>query len=355
MKILIAGGHLTPALALIEEIQTHHHDEIVFVGHKVIDKKTHINRERQVIENLGIKFEEVPVVKWDRNAIQSVFLLIPRLLQAGLVARNLINKHQPDVIIGFGGYFTISLAIGAAVTGTKLIIHEQTTRAGLANRLASKVARKVAISYQSSRSFFPQNKIVFTGNILRRVFFESIQQPNSLSVVTTPFIFITGGSQGSNVLNNICQELVWKISDKYQIVHQYGNGMPLQAKKKSKQNYLGKDWFTDREIAFLLQHARIVVCRSGANTVSEVMASQSPAILVPLPNTQQDEQVMNAHLISDAGAGIIILQESLTLDNLVEAITTIDINHAKFSSKAKDNLKYIRSQAVADLYGLLKG
>lgn len=335
MTILIAGGHLTPALALIQKLHQHH-IQVVYVGQESGSSAQHISREKQLVQSTNATFTSLPIVKWDRYRGFGNIFTIPKLITSVRLSISLIHQFKPNVVVGFGGFLTVPLGLAAWLTRTKLVLHEQTTQAGAANRFAATFASKVAVSYQSSQKYFPSHKVVITGNLLRQEFFHPITKPASLPTLTKPWIFISGGSQGSLYINQVLEVVAPSLINDMCIVHQYGNQQPLES-IASHPHYLAKSWFDTSEYVYLLSHAKLSISRAGANTVSEIIALATPSILIPLKGSQQHEQDYNAALICQSQSGICLNQETCDADSLIAAIREIEKRHKWFSQNAKNN------------------
>jgi len=351
MKVMITGGHLTPALALIEELENQD-DTCIFIGHHHTTKP-HLQRERQLIEAKHIPFIGLKTVKWNRYRLSSLILELPQLLIVINHARRILLHYRPDVVVGFGGYLTLPLAVAASLTRTKLVIHEQTTKAGVANRLAARFAHSIAISYSSSRSFFPRHKTHLTGNLLQQVFFISAPKPRKFHALSSPFLLFTGGSQGSRIINMTLNAVAPTLLKEYTIVHQYGNDAPVVS-ATHHPSYYAYSWFNPSEMAYLLQQTMCVVSRAGANTVSEIIAAKTPAILIPLKGSQQNEQAINATLITQSQSGLVIDQDLLTPTTLMAAIKDIVNKQSQYKRKAQANTASADPNAVKKLYQLLQ-
>lgn len=351
MTILIAGGHLTPALALIQKLHQHQ-IKVIYVGQESHSSAQHISREKQLVQSANAIFASLPIVKWDRYKGFRNIYTIPKLTKSVSQSISLIHKFKPSIVVGFGGFLTVPLGLAAWLTRTKLVLHEQTTQAGAANRFAATFASKIAVSYQSSCKYFPTHKVIITGNLLRQEFFHPITKPASLPALPKPWIFISGGSQGSLYLNQVLEAVVHSLIDDLCIVHQYGNQQPLES-VTSHPHYLAKSWFDTAEYIYLLSHAKLSISRAGANTVSEIMALATPSILIPLQGSSQHEQDYNAALICQSQSGICLNQETCDANSLIAAIREIEKRHKWFSQNARKNRLLITKDSIELFYKLL--
>ena len=336
MKILISGGHLTPALAVIHAIrQRSPRTQIVFVGREYMQEKEKMqSREREEIEKQHMKFYEIPAAKFHRTHVfrnvEEFFRFIPSIKKS----YDIITAEKPDIFLSFGGYLAVPLALVSYGLHVPVLTHEQTKTAGMANQLIAHVATKVLISYEDSKQFFPRKKTLFTGNPLRPSFARNFRKkPEWLKQVplTLPLVYVTGGSQGSHIINQTLRNILPELTQSYLVVHQCGasqgssylhdleearNALPPQKQKR----YILREWISEEDVAWLFQHAALVVARSGANTVHEIAVSKVPAIFIPLPFAHNNEQVKNAMPLVEQGSAVILPQKDLVPSMLLQTI-----------------------------------
>lgn len=308
MKVVIIGGHLGPALALVEELQKRKNIEVFWIGRKqAMEGKEVPSLEYQFIPELGIPFLSITTGRLQRRfTLRSILVLfkIPiGLAQAFLILR----KVKPGVIVSFGGYLSLPVIIAAWFLRIPSVVHEQTTVSGLANRIAARFAAWVAISYPTSAPDFPAEKTVLTGNPVRSEFFSKDRQKP-----TVPTLFVTAGSQGSQIINQAVEAILPTILFKMQVVHQTGILDFEKFQKKAYANYRVFANLAPAEMAKVMKSATLVVCRAGANTVSEIAAVGVPAILIPIPWVERNEQEKNARLLAQTKLARILRQENLT-------------------------------------------
>ena len=353
MNILVSGGHLTPALAFIDKLKEVRPDvTVVFAGRSKMQKTTDqpAHEYRLVRERTNTIFEHFDSGKW---GVGSIFY---KAKQLGLTLLSLpralliVSKYRPKVFVSFGGYLALPLAAAAKLMGVPVVTHEQTRTAGLANQLIAQIADAVAVSYPETTKFFPAKKTIVTGNLVRENLKKKAKKPDWFKLkVKKPLLYITGGSQGSEIINTTVSYVIPQLLKEWVVIHQCGPKSKArdwqkeltQLKKhlppKLKGHYLVKEWFDASELAWIYQHADLVVGRSGANTVSELKTSNLPAIFIPLKLARKDEQTKNAQAVAEAGGAVIIPQSELSPERLLEEI-----------EKTKPKLKTMR-QALKKL------
>lgn len=343
------GGHVFPALAVAEALREK--------GHQVSWLGTQKGLESRIIPAQGIEIDWLAVAgvrgKGWRAKIKAAFLLIKACTQA----LKILRQRKPDLVLGMGGFVAGPGGLMAKLLGIPLIIHEQNRVVGTTNRLLAGMATQVLEAFPGS--FKGKHKAKFTGNPLRKQFlvYQGVQRLKPLHFGIN--ILVVGGSQGAQILNEIVPEAVavWEQmnlqaqgSNKLQIMHQ--TGAVMQSQVKGRYQTLGVkadvyDFIEDMVSAY--QWADIVICRSGAMTVSEVAAAGIPAIFIPLPNAIDDHQTANARYLTDAGSGLLLKQKDLTETTLAEQITTVITQWDVMSKTAK---KHARLDATDVVVGI---
>lgn len=334
--LLVSGGHITPALATIEYLQQKHPEvRIVFVGREYSQvKERQVAKERELSEDLGIPFYAVTAAKfhrshWWKNG-EELLRLIPSLWQAFRILRD----EQVDLFLSFGGYLAVPFALLAKLLGKKVVTHEQTVTSGMANEVIARVADKIAISFEESRRHFPKAKTILTGNPLRRSLLrEYNRRPGWIPDSHLPILYVTGGSQGSQTINNAIRHILIDLTEKFLVIHQCGQSQNqhylrmLQETaellpEKQQNRYVAKEWIDEKDVSWILQHASLAVSRAGANTTLEISLHALPTIFIPLPFSHNNEQEKNAQTLVQKGSAVMIDQQDLTPESLLETILT---------------------------------
>ena len=347
MRILITGGHTTPALAVVDELIKQSH-QIYFVGRQFVNSHE---------KNESFEFKEVTARKISFVHLQSgrfhrtlsfEALLQPFYFLTALVGSfHIIRTIKPDAIISFGGYIALPVVFVAWLMGKRIITHEQTIEPGLANRIIAFFAEKVCVSFPETTRYFGK-KAVLTGNPIRNELF--LPQVSSLIPYTNrPLVLILGGSLGSHDLNVAIEQILSALLHKYTLVHQTGNIQQYhdfdRLSQYSSENYIVREHLSSKDTAALFQHAQLIVSRSGASTTFEIIAIGVPAVLVPLPWSARGEQLKHAELLKKNGVAEIWNQ----YHNPQELLALIDrvIEHRKKYINNFDRLThYIRRDAA---------
>lgn len=322
-KVLIVGGHLAPALAVIEELNTRGAYEIFWVGRKYAMEVGKVpSLEYELIPPLGIPFYDLRTGRLQRRftsqTLPSLLRIIPGLAQA----KSIVSKIRPNVVMSFGGYLSVPVVIAAWLSRVPIVVHEQTVVLGLANRIAARFATRIAVSFPESAADFKGRKVVVTGNPVSRSILDLKRKPDG------KLIYVTGGGQGSQTINNYIEELLPDLTPHFSIVHQTGTlDYPrFKSLEKKFKNYKVAGTMKRDEVVRIFERASLIISRGGANTISEIAASGIPAIIIPIPGSARDEQEKNAQLLAKTGLAAVLHQADLSRSTLLERINLITSN-----------------------------
>jgi len=327
-KIVLTGTHLTPALALIDKLKQEKW-QITYLGRQTSFAGSHQPAiEKQLLPTKKIKFISITSPKLQRHNLPASLFHLFRFPLGLTQSLYHLKKLQPAIVISFGGYVAVPVCLAAKFLKIPLIIHEQTLAAGLTSKLTARLADKIALSWSVSTKYFPANKTILTGNPLRQALLnlKPLASPSQ-----PPAIYITGGNQGSQIINHTLNQIILKLLQQYTLYHQFGlaqsesDWQKQQNLRRSlpsdlKKRYFLKRWFTTQDLASLLPRTKLVICRSGINTITELAYLKKPALLIPLPHTQKHEQQLNAQFLNSLGLALILPQSQLSVDSLLKAI-----------------------------------
>jgi UDP-N-acetylglucosamine--N-acetylmuramyl-(pentapeptide) pyrophosphoryl-undecaprenol N-acetylglucosamine transferase len=342
--IVLTGGHPAPLIAMAEEL-TKRGYRIVVMGrsYAFAEAKHAQSYEKQRIEEMGLQFIDIPAVRMPSNLFQFISFTSSCLRAMRVVVQE-FSTIRPDLVLTFGGYVSVPVGIVAGCMGVSLCIHDQTVKAGRANRWLAFVAKKVLVSWQDTeRDFFPflRHKVELTGNPLRKDFFLKTHTPSN----RYPLLYITGGSAGSHAINDAVSTILQQLLEKLQVVHQTGDShfkdyeklaqlatslSPSLQKKYKLVKFLGSE-----KISSIISSAYCVMGRSGANTVVEIATVGVPAIFIPLPYSQYNEQEYLARKLAAAGTALVVRQSELSGSRLLASLATIQENYQSFYAKAQ--------------------
>jgi len=318
MKIVITGGHTSPALALIDTIlaQNQHSVSIEFIGRKFTSSdEDKPSWEYQEITRRKIPFHNLEAGRLTRSLSLQSFAHILKSPFGLFSAYQILRKTRPDSVMSFGGYIALPVCISAILQRIPYYSHEQTIEPGLTNKMLSKFAKKMFVAFPETEHFFEKNKTIVSGNLLRSSIFTVTKKilPQS---VKRPVIYITGGSLGSHSLNMRVAEILPELLEMATVIHQTGNvkefrdyfsllKMHDELPEKKQKEYILREHIADDEIGSVFNLADMVVGRAGANTFSELIILKKPAVLCPLPWSAHDEQKKHAEFFKKNGLGEI--------------------------------------------------
>lgn len=350
MKIILIGGHLAPALSVLEALPKD--AKILFVGRKyTLEGDSALSLEYKTITSLNIPFVGLNTGRLQRKITRFTFFSLLKLPLGIIKSFLILIGFRPDIVVGFGGYVSIPVILCAYILRIPVVMHEQTMKAGLANKLLSRFAEKVCISWQTSVKYFPKNKIAVTGNPIRKFTISSSPAIEHLSLFNNklPVIYVTGGSSGSHVVNIMIEGIIKELLLKYNVIHQAGDARQYRDFDRLKQlrdswpeklrdNYILEKFIDPSQVGDLLKLSSLVVSRSGMNIVSELIHFNKPAILIPFPFSQNNEQMENAKFLEKIGLGVVLKQSEISQEKLLQTITLMFDNINKYKVVKNDLL-----------------
>ncbi|WP_198246183.1 undecaprenyldiphospho-muramoylpentapeptide beta-N-acetylglucosaminyltransferase [methane-oxidizing endosymbiont of Gigantopelta aegis] len=331
------GGHVFPALAVAKALQQQ--------GWAVSWMGTHKGLESRIVPEQGIEMDWLSVQgvrgKGTGTKIRAVF----KLLKACAEARAVLKQRHPDVVLGMGGFVAAPGGLMSRMLGIPLLIHEQNRVPGTTNRLLKRFACKVMEAFPGS--FEASVGALFTGNPLRQDMLRlQGKAPRRLHEQDRFRILVFGGSQGAEVLNQKVPEALAGFEN-ISVKHQTGAAMLTQVQQHyAKQNTPAEVMAFIDDMAAAYEWADMVICRSGAMTVSEVAAAGLPAIFVPLPHAIDDHQTANARYLCDNNAGVLMPQSEMTIERMRQAIKQIRADLLTMSQAARKKARFDATDAV---------
>ncbi len=329
-KILITGGHLTPALAFIDYLKAAHpKEEVIFAGREYAQLDNGQPAwERSEITQRGLPF--IPF-QAQKSSNFNPFTYAETIRQA----KTVLTANNVDLVLSFGGFMALPFALAAHQLKIPVITHEQTRVLGRANRALTLLANTTALSYSDTLLPFWTRHTQVTGNPLRAQLWQSAPAPAWFSPTTSlPILLVCGGSQGAQALNQLLLPILAPLSQDFIIVHQVGTASQarnplaeinafLNQNFTTITNYFPREFLKLKELAFFYQNASLVVARAGANTVAELTAFRLPTLFVPLPHANYDEQYQNAAALAAQDAALVVRQEELQPSDLLNYINEL--------------------------------
>ena len=303
------GGHIFPALSIANEVRRRYPDaRILFVGAEG-------RMEMEKVPAAGYNIIGLPVSGFDRKHLLRNFKVVARLLKSMRLAKNILKDFKPAIAIGVGGYASGPMLKEAQKQGIPTLLQEQNSYAGVTNKLLAAKADCICVAYEGMERFFPQDKIVLTGNPVRRNLLECGASPEQARQAmgmdpNKKTILIIGGSLGARTINNAIIDGLAKIGEAYdvQVIWQTGKIYDQQCREaldaSGVKNVAQMAFISNMDMAY--RAADLVVSRAGASSISELQLLGKAVILVPSPNVAEAHQTKNALALSTRDAAILV-------------------------------------------------
>ncbi|MFP3860314.1 MAG: undecaprenyldiphospho-muramoylpentapeptide beta-N-acetylglucosaminyltransferase [Bacteroidales bacterium] len=346
------GGHVFPAIAIANALKVIEPDiNILFVG-------AEDRMEMEKVPEAGYEIIGLPVSGIQRKLTWKNLKVPIRLLKSLLMAKKIIKKFKPDVVVGVGGYASGPILKIASARKIPTLIQEQNSYAGITNRMLAKKAMKICVAYEGMDKYFPAEKIKITGNPVR----ENLQVSKINKKEAAEYfnlrpdrktILSIGGSLGAASINeSIIKNLHNFEKSNVQLIWQCGK---LYHKKASEHinkyklnNVMLKDFINRMDMAYAA--ADLIISRAGAGTISELALVKKPVILVPSPNVAEDHQTRNAKTLVDKGAAVLIKDNEANTELIKKALEVIndDTKLNELSSNIQNMAKQNSAKLIAE-------
>lgn len=340
MRMIISaggtGGHIYPALAIIDKFQkTDKNFEVLYIG-------THNRMENKIIPEHNIPYQSIKIYGFSKSNIGRDIKNVGYLFSAYNKCIKIIKDFKPDIVVGVGGYVTLPVILAAKKCHIKTVIHEQNSIPGKTNKFLSRGVDGVFLSFQESKKYFKKDvNAIYTGNPSG----DNVKNLKPMNKESLGFskdkklVLVTSGSLGSSALNDKLLEFL-KLSEKdnYEILFITGNA---NYEEFTKNNHFAKNIkvvpYLDN-LASLFKSCDLVISRSGAGTISELLMAKTPAILIPSPNVANNHQYYNAKDLNDSNLAIMILENELDSKILHDKVNSLLKENNKEYLKIKNNL-----------------
>ena len=357
LRVIISGGgtggHIFPAISIANAIKAKHPDaKILFVG--ALGRM-----EMQRVPAAGYEIKGLPISGFDRKHLLKNIVVLFKLLRSQLMARSIIKNFKPMVAVGVGGYASGPTLNVCAGKGIPCLIQEQNSFPGVTNKLLAKKASKICVAYEGMGRWFPENKIILTGNPVRQ---NVLSSKKSQSEARQAFglapdkktILLVGGSLGARTINESMRHHLDKVkASDVQFIWQTGKYYNEEMNKAVADfgevpNLKVLDFISDMGTAY--QAADLVISRAGASSISEFCLIGKPVVLVPSPNVAEDHQTKNAMALVNKDAAVYV-KDADAPDTLLDTALKIVENDDKLASLS-ENIKKLglknSAQVIAD-------
>jgi len=339
-----SGGHLSVAKAILQAL-TENYDipsnNIHYIGSDLgmIGEKKGNSLEKKIMKDSPVNKHYIRAGKLQRKLSPNSIPLLLRTFLGIKDSFKILRKEKPNFIISAGGYVSVPVCFSAWILRIPIYLHEQTASVGLSNKIAGKFAKKIYLSFESSKKYFRESKTSHVGNIVRKHIFIKDMTPDtdkeilSLNVTNKelPLIYISGGGLGSHKINVKVLDSIKELLKSYRILLQTGSnsiykdyekGLEFRNKLPAflKERFVVKKYIDEKSIGYVINNMDIFVGRSGANTVYELGVLKKVALLIPIPWVTHNEQYLNAKILKDVGTANILEDKYLEKSDLKKEI-----------------------------------
>ena len=347
------GGHLFPAFALTEELMRRGYE---------VDLVTDVRAGRYGVNFPGRTIHRVPSATLRSRSPLAIAHLVQTLLRGVWRARSLIRQVRPCVVAGFGGYPTVPPLIAARLAGVSTVIHDANAVMGRANRLLSRFATVIGLTFEKTRYLRhgDRQKSRLVGTPVRDAVLKAAKTPYKVPAATGPFsLLVFGGSQGARVFSDIVPGALALLPDslktRLRLVQQVREEDMARARKAYDKTGIKAELATFfADLPQRIADAHLVIARSGASTVAELTVLGRPSILVPLPHALDNDQLENATRVQDAGGAWCMEQAGFTPEHLGNEVARLAGEPEILTDAAKAARSLGKPQAVARLADIIE-
>ncbi len=304
-----SGGHSVVAFAIIDYLKTKEISEIYYIG-------SHNGIEKEMAKRKRIQYFSIYTGKLRRyfsiDNFVDVFKFLFGIVQCFYLL--LVKINEVDIVFSTGGFVSVPAAIAGRILGKKVYLHEQTSRLGLANKIISIFAHKIFVTFESTKALINKECIV-SGLPIR----ESLINISDTIETSKPLLFVTGGGNGSHLINTLVEAYKQELLERFVIYHQVGKKYLDQYKSRENENYKVFG-FINEQLPSILNSAELIISRAGAGTVCEMMFLGKKTIFIPLKIAQKNEQYHNAMAASKKGHALVVTEDELDCINFIDIV-----------------------------------
>jgi UDP-N-acetylglucosamine--N-acetylmuramyl-(pentapeptide) pyrophosphoryl-undecaprenol N-acetylglucosamine transferase len=363
MRVLVSGGgtggHIYPALAVATQLHKEYQAEILFLG-------SDDGLETEIVPGAGFRLATIKAGKLRRYVSWQTVAGVMRVPVGMMQAINIVGKFRPGVAFTSGGYVAVPAGLAARFKQVPLLMHQQDVPPNLSNRLVAPLATRISVAFADSLAYFPARKTVQLGNPVRQAMLDvrGIAPQEARKQLgfdgAAPLLLVTGGSQGARHLNQTvgealpdllahCQVLQISGKELYNETRELADSVLAQQEDVLRERYRLVAYLNE-EMPLALQAADLVLCRSGASTLSELAALGKPSILVPLPPAiGSSPQEANAEMFGRKEAALVIKNSDLKPQMLVERVQSVLTSSTRIGKMAAAASSFAKLQATQEI------
>jgi len=304
------GGHIFPALAVSKEVEDEWNIHWLGIQQRL---DAHLIPQKYNLKTLNLKTP--------RKNIFLFYQYIKILMSTFQIIR-ILKEKKINLVFTTGGYISAPTIVASKLLRIPVIIHESNLIPGMVTKYFGFLCNYVFLGFKETNSYLKNCKTIFTGTPLREQFYKSNLLPEWVPKGKGPLLIFMGGSQGAKAINQILYEsLEFLIKKQFRIVHIVGESNLKPFHVKNSKNYIQKK-FTN-EMAALIQNCDLVISRSGAGTINELIEAEKPSILIPYPDSKNNHQEKNAMILAASGGSVLINQNKMSKEVLEETLERI--------------------------------
>jgi len=354
MKILLTGGgthgHVIPLLAVVSEIKSQAAKQGMEKPQFLLvspDKELGKQISGEDITIMAIKAGKLRRYFSWKN-ISDAFKVPVGISQSYAI----VSKFKPDVVFSKGGFASVPPVVAASLLRVPIITHESDIVPGLANRIISKLAAEIFVSYPETKKCFPNKKVQVSGNPIRENIIKGDKEYAKRYFNLhegLPTILVFGGSQGARKINDTILESLGELLEKFQVIHVCGKKNYAEAKTKFEKRSLRNEEryklypYLANEMKEAYAVADVIVSRAGANSLAEIIALGKPGIVIPLSSSAGNHQLKNAKYFAQRRAIVLLEEKDLNSDNLKNALAELLLNKNREQEIRKNIAAYNKS------------
>ena len=360
LKVIVSGGgtggHIFPAVSIANEIKERFPEtEILFVG--ALGKM-----EMERVPAAGYRIVGLPVVGFPRKPSLKMLTFFWKLFQSMRLANKVINDFKPDVAIGVGGFASGPVLKAAVRKGVPAVLQEQNSYAGMTNKLLASKVNKICVAYPNMERYFPAEKIVVTGNPIRKNLIDSVVNKTEAYDyfklnAEEPVVLVIGGSLGARSLNETMManleiirqadtQVLWQTGSYYykEMLDRLGDNCP--------KNLQVMEFVSHMDLAYAV--ADVVISRAGAGTISELCLLGKASVLVPSPNVAEDHQTKNAMSLVENQAALLI-KDADSKEQLWPETFKLLADKQRLNSLSENIRKLAKPNAAKEIVDVIMG
>jgi len=358
LKVIVSGGgtggHIFPAVSIANELRERFPEaDILFVG--ALGKM-----EMERVPAAGYRIVGLPVMGFPRKPSFKMVTFFLKLFQSMRLANKIIADFKPDVAIGVGGFASGPVLKAAVQKGVPAVLQEQNSYAGVTNKLLAAKVNKICVAYPNMERYFPAEKIVLTGNPIRKNLIDAVVSKTEAFEyfklnAEKPVVLIVGGSLGARTLNESVManlelireseaQIIWQTGSYYykEMLERLGTDCP--------QNLQPLEFVSRMDLAYAV--ADVVISRAGAGTISELCLLGKPSVLVPSPNVAEDHQTKNAMSLVENQAALLI-KDADSKEQLLKETYRLLADKQRLISLSENIKKLGRPNAAKDIVDVI--